>query len=418
MTILAWASVDGGPWNGDASADPATGVGGVDLTAIEPNALFPMIHISAIATTTFNFGNAAFAYAVPAGFTAGWPGSGTGGWTALDPTKISHSGSPAPTLANNNRTFISTGFGSNGCQVPDADGKTSGKYYFEAHYDSKGLLNDFHCTGVGRQYPGISMENWANSTSPGGYTGMTPSTRNGGIALGSSYPFFAPNPYHDYFGALTTLLASSPPTTWFEWNVGSTVRWAISLGVTPPVGNEITGIGDLWFGPTDTFIDLRAQSNRRLFVGVDGSTPFLGDNGEVPFGASPPIFLTRDTGQPADIFANNFGTGGSFTIGTPDLQVYAGSIPPCGRYTISAPAPNTPQGSDPLVRLSVSDDGGRTFSLLQKWRSMGKVGEYRKRLRWLKMGMFRNRQIRLEITDPVRRNIVGIYMDVTPGLDM
>ncbi len=34
------------------------------------------------------------------------------------------------------------------------------------------------------------------------------------------------------------------------------------------------------------------------------------------------------------------------------------------------------------------------------------------------MGMFRNRQIRLEITDPVRRNIVGIYMDVSQGLDM
>ena len=416
MTILAWASVNGGPWNGDAAANPATGAGGVDLTACEPNALFPMVHTSAIATTTFNFGNAAFAYAVPSGFTAGWPGSGTGGWTAFDPGKLAHSGTPIPTLANNNRTFISTGFGSNGCQVPDADGKTTGSYYFEAHYDSKGLLNDFYATGVGRKYPGITFEAWANSTTPGYYGGAD---NNGGIALGSGFPFPAPNPYHDFFGAQRVVLASSPPTTWFEWNVGATVRWAITFGFTPPAGNQISGVGDLWYGPTATFVDLRAQSNRRLFIGDDGSTQYLGADGERPFDEVPPIFLTLGAGQPADLWAQNRGSGGSFTIAEPPaLQLFTGSIPPCGTYQVGGTTgPNTPQGADPQIRLSVSDDGGRTFSLLQKWRSLGKVGEYTKRLRWLKMGQFRQRQIRLEITDPVRRNIVGIYMDVVQGLD-
>lgn len=413
MTILAWASVNGGDWNGNPAADPATATGGVDITAVGGGALFPMVHTSGSGHQTFNFGNAPFSYAVPSGFTSGWPGSGTGGFTAFDPAKINGSG--GGTLSNNNRTFGATGFGPTGTQILTADGKTTGSYYFEVHYDSKGAISDFTGSGIGLAYPGISFAAFFDNTTPGSYSGLgTP----GGIVLGSSFPFLAPNSYHNYFGALSVVLASSPPTTWFEYQVGSVVRWAITFGFTPPPGNQITGLGDLWFGPTTTFVDLRAQSNRRLFVGVDGSTPFLGDNGEVPFGFVPPIFLTRSAGQPADIFANNFGGGGSFTVGTPDLQVYAGAIPPCGRYTISAPAPNTPQGSDPQVRLSVSDDGGRTFSLLQKWRSLGKIGEYRKRLRWLKMGMFRNRQIRLEITDPVRRNIVGIYMDVSQGLDM
>jgi hypothetical protein len=159
-------------------------------------------------------------------------------------------------------------------------------------------------------------------------------------------------------------------------------------------------------------------ANRRLFVGDDGSTAWPGDNGEAPLGTIPPLFLHL---SPSDGTANNFrlnaGSGGPFTLAGGDLAL-VGSWPPCGVYYILAPTVNEPQGADPQVMLSVSDDGGRTFSALQKWRSLGKEGEYLKRLRWLKMGMFRQRQIRLEITDPVRRNIVGIYQDVSEGLDM
>lgn len=72
--------------------------------------------------------------------------------------------------------------------------------------------------------------------------------------------------------------------------------------------------------------------------------------------------------------------------------------------------------ADPEWRLSVSDDGDRTWSPLVKPRSMGPVGHYKTRLRWLKMGQFRQRSLMLECTDPVRRNVIGIYIDLDQGM--
>ena len=76
----------------------------------------------------------------------------------------------------------------------------------------------------------------------------------------------------------------------------------------------------------------------------------------------------------------------------------------------------TTPADNPLWRLSVSDDGGRTWSTLVKQRQIGRQGEYTKRLRWLKMGQSRQRLIKLECTDAVRRNIVGVYMDLSQGM--
>lgn len=205
-------------------------------------------------------------------------------------------------------------------------------------------------------------------------------------------------------------------------NAGTGGAWSIQEGplafdTNCTLVEKTAAIADLWFGQTSGFVDLRPVSARRRFIGLDGSTAYLGVLGERPFGASPPVFLSLRPTLSADHFADNDGTGGPFIIsgGTLDL---AGSAPSGGTFTVANDiAPNTPQGADPQVMLSVSDDGGRTFSLLQKWRSMGKIGEYKKRLRWLKLGQSRQRQIRLEITDPVRRNLIGFYLDVSAGLD-
>lgn len=77
----------------------------------------------------------------------------------------------------------------------------------------------------------------------------------------------------------------------------------------------------------------------------------------------------------------------------------------------------TGQGSDPQVMVSFSDDGGRTFGNLQRWESMGAIGEYQKRLRWLRNGQFRNRVIKITISDPVRRNIIANYADLKVGMN-
>lgn len=63
------------------------------------------------------------------------------------------------------------------------------------------------------------------------------------------------------------------------------------------------------------------------------------------------------------------------------------------------------QGSDPQVMLQFSDDGGRTWSS-EKWRGIGRQGEYKNRARWKRLGQARDRIYRYAISDPVRRNLI------------
>lgn len=60
-------------WNNDASANPATGVGGLDISSISPAALYPAFSTfggSGAQQGTANFGATAFSLTIPAGFTA------------------------------------------------------------------------------------------------------------------------------------------------------------------------------------------------------------------------------------------------------------------------------------------------------------------------------------------------------------
>lgn len=76
----------------------------------------------------------------------------------------------------------------------------------------------------------------------------------------------------------------------------------------------------------------------------------------------------------------------------------------------------TGQGSNPQIMLSWSKDGGVTFGKLQQWRSMGKIGEYLQRLRWLRMGNARQWVFQIQISDPVPRVIIAAHADVSVGL--
>ena len=73
------------------------------------------------------------------------------------------------------------------------------------------------------------------------------------------------------------------------------------------------------------------------------------------------------------------------------------------------------QGSDPQVMLDWSDDGGFKFGPLQPWRSAGKIGRYKARLRWRRMGRFRERVLRVQISDPVKRAIIAAHAELKPG---
>ena len=61
---------------------------------------------------------------------------------------------------------------------------------------------------------------------------------------------------------------------------------------------------------------------------------------------------------------------------------------------------DTGQGSDPQIMMRYSDDGGYTWS---DWlyRSIGKIGEYKTRPKWNKLGRSRDRVFHFRVTDPV-----------------
>lgn len=67
--------------------------------------------------------------------------------------------------------------------------------------------------------------------------------------------------------------------------------------------------------------------------------------------------------------------------------------------------------ADPQVMLSVSRDGGKTFSN-ERWRSIGKIGEYANRVRWLRLGSGRDFCFKVVISDAVKRNIINAYLDI------
>lgn len=64
------------------------------------------------------------------------------------------------------------------------------------------------------------------------------------------------------------------------------------------------------------------------------------------------------------------------------------------------------QGVNPQISLTLSRDNGKTWGS-EMWKSMGKIGEYNKRVEWRQLGTCRYLTPRLRITDPVPVCIVS-----------
>lgn len=58
------------------------------------------------------------------------------------------------------------------------------------------------------------------------------------------------------------------------------------------------------------------------------------------------------------------------------------------------------QGEDPQVMMQVSRDGGHTYGN-ELWKSFGRVGEYKARANWHRLGRARDWVFRFRVTDPV-----------------
>ena len=106
--------------------------------------------------------------------------------------------------------------------------------------------------------------------------------------------------------------------------------------------------------------------------------------------------------QVAALYSNGLGPYSPIVIGGPCLGL------PAGTLTI-------PAATNPNLMLDWSGNGGMTWSEQIIWRQMGASGQYKRRLRWLNLGQSRSWVLRLTCTDPVRRAIIGTYLDVGVG---
>lgn len=68
----------------------------------------------------------------------------------------------------------------------------------------------------------------------------------------------------------------------------------------------------------------------------------------------------------------------------------------------------TGQGSDPQIMMQISKDGGHTWSN-ERWTSIGEIGQYKARPRWLRCGRSRDWLFKFRVTDPVETIFVGAW---------
>jgi hypothetical protein len=71
-------------------------------------------------------------------------------------------------------------------------------------------------------------------------------------------------------------------------------------------------------------------------------------------------------------------------------------------------------GVDPIVRLSWANEDGVKFNN-PKPRTLGKIGETRKRVFWRRLGLARSRTYKFRITDSVKFVILGAYISIRVG---
>lgn len=69
---------------------------------------------------------------------------------------------------------------------------------------------------------------------------------------------------------------------------------------------------------------------------------------------------------------------------------------------------------DPKIALRWSNDSGHTWSNEHE-ASLGKIGEYRKRVIWRRLGSARNRVYEIKLTAPVKFNIIGAEFTAIQG---
>jgi hypothetical protein len=69
---------------------------------------------------------------------------------------------------------------------------------------------------------------------------------------------------------------------------------------------------------------------------------------------------------------------------------------------------------NPYVILQWSDDGGFTWSN-EHWVAVGRVGEFRKRMKWNRLGRAKNRVFKITVSDPCKWVFTNALVDLQLG---
>jgi len=72
------------------------------------------------------------------------------------------------------------------------------------------------------------------------------------------------------------------------------------------------------------------------------------------------------------------------------------------------------QGTDPVVIMDFSDDGGHSWSN-ERQGNIGKIGVHRSRVKWNRLGMSKDRVYRVKVTDPVKVVLIGADINIESG---
>ena len=229
----------------------------------------------------------------------------------------------------------------------------------------------------------INNGNWNASGS------ANPATSTGGASI-ANRGTTAVSPMVGSTGTFAANFGASSFT--YSVPAGFTAGWATSAVVT-----STASVADLWFSPTAAFLDLSVQANLNLFVANNGGTQWLGNQGQIPTGTQPPVFLTVPTGQLPAAFAANTGSGGGFAI-TGALTT-APSRPPCAEIVYGDPTLQTigpgavgvvgdyRNGNLYAFDPAALTDAGTARRWLRTWRALPAATPSADRFSYLAVGM-------------------------------
>ena len=88
--------------------------------------------------------------------------------------------------------------------------------------------------------------------------------------------------------------------------------------------------------------------------------------------------------------------------------------PGVGISGITTPLNDEVVGADPQAMLRWSNDGGSTWSS-EHWTTIGKIGRYKNRAIWRRLGMARNRVFEVVVSDPINAVIISANLKASAG---